>query len=86
MFGIVAGLCLAIVGIWVLIELVIPALAFVAYFLIRGMLAHVANDQHRCKDNWSRALAWSVLWATLYTAPLAVVVWLAHVVHKPAGV
>jgi hypothetical protein len=84
--GVLAALVVAGVGIWLLIEVLIPGLAFVAYFLIRGMLAHVANDKHGCKGDLSRALAWSMLWATLYTAPLALMVWLAHFIHKPVGV
>ena len=65
-----------------LIEIVVPLVAFVTYFLIRGMLARVANDFHGCKGNLWRALRWAALWATVYTAPLVLIVWLAYVVHQ----
>jgi hypothetical protein len=80
----IAGLVLIAVGffgVWLLIEILIPSLAFVAYLLIRGMLARVANDFHGCRGNLLRALRWASLWATVYTAPLALIVWLAHFVH-----
>ena len=63
-----------------LIEIAVPALAFATYFLIRGMLAHVVNDEHNCKDNFLAALCWGALWATLYTAPLGLLVWVIHVI------
>jgi hypothetical protein len=83
--GVIAALVVAGVGIWLLLEVVIPGLAFVAYFLIRGMLARVANDDHGCQGKLVRAIAWGAVWATLYTAPLAFIVWLVHAVHKPPG-
>jgi len=82
--GIILALVIALVGIWFLIEIVIPALAFVAYFLIRGMLATVTNDKHDCQGSLVRAALWGSLWATAYTLPFALLVWLVHLVHmKP---
>ena len=66
-------------------EIVIPALAFVAYFLIRGMLARITNDQHGCQGNLVRATLWGSLWATAYTLPFALLVWLVHFVHMKPG-
>jgi hypothetical protein len=70
----------AIIGFWFLVEIAIPAIAFILYFLVRGMLARVANDDHGCQGKLGRALAWGGLWATLYIAPLAFLVWLGHVI------
>lgn len=83
--GIVLAVIVAFIGIWLLVEVVIPALAFVTYFLIRGMLARVANDQHGAESSWPRAIFWGALWATVYTVPLAFLVWLVHYVHRPAA-
>jgi hypothetical protein len=56
-------------------------LAFVMYFLIRGMLAQVANSRPRCRQRLGRSLAFGILWATVYTAPLAGLTWLVHRLH-----
>jgi hypothetical protein len=83
--GIILALVIVLVGIWFLIEILIPALAFVAYFLIRGMLAQVTNDRHRCQGSVIRATLWGSLWATVYTLPFGLLVWLVHLVHMKPG-
>jgi hypothetical protein len=83
--AIILAVVIALVGIWLLIEIVIPALAFVAYFLIRGMLARVTNDKHGCQGSVVRSVLWGSLWATLYTLPFALLVWLVHFVHMKPG-
>jgi hypothetical protein len=75
---VVIGLVLLVGVVWFLIEVAIPLVLFVLYFVTRGMLAHVVNDRHRCRSRLSRALAWAGIWATVYTVPLAGVVWLVH--------
>jgi hypothetical protein len=75
---IILALPLLVGLIWLLVEIAVPALIFVAYFLVRGQLAHVVNDKHRCKGNLLRAVAWGALWATVYTAPLAGLVWFVY--------
>jgi hypothetical protein len=75
---IVIGLVLMAGLIWFLIEIAIPLVLFLLYFVARGMLAQVINDRHRCKGSLARALVWGLIWATVYTAPLVGVVWLVH--------
>jgi hypothetical protein len=87
----IIGMILAVIAIiataWLLIEVVIPVLAVLLYGLIRGMLAHVANDDHRCAGNFGLAMLWGTLWATLYTAPLALLTLVVHfMVTKPHAV
>jgi hypothetical protein len=43
------------------------------------MLARVVNDVHHCKDDLAKATSWAAIWATLYMAPLALLVWIVHV-------
>lgn len=91
--GAIAGVLLTILVIillffaaWFVIEVAIPAGAFVTYLLIRGMLARVANDRHGCEDNWLRAGVWGATWATIYVIPQSLVVWLVHeLAMKSAG-
>ncbi len=71
-------------GAWVLIELAIPGVAFVTYFLVRGMIARVVNDRHRCEENWGRSLRWAAIWATLYMLPLVGLVLLMQEAFVPS--
>jgi hypothetical protein len=66
---------------WFVVEIAAPLVAFLLYFLIRAMLAQVLNDNHGCRGRIAAAVGRGVLWATLYTAPLAGVVWLVHRLH-----
>ena len=59
-------------------ELVAPFLLVGAYSLLLHALARVANDRHDCEGNLVRASSWGAAWAFLYTAPVAALVWLAH--------
>ena len=54
------------------------ALVFVVYFLVRGMLAQVANDRKGCNNRLALSVAYGLLWATIFTAPLAGLVWWVH--------
>ncbi len=76
--GILLALAVLVIGLWVLIEIAIPVIAFLLYIIVRSMLAIVANDRHRCRGSMLRAALWGVIWATLYTLPLAGAVWLVH--------
>jgi hypothetical protein len=82
--GLVLGLLLLVAAIlfvlaaWLLVELAVPALALILYLVIRGMLARVANDRHGCEGHLSRAVAWGALWAVVYSAPIAGLVWVLH--------
>lgn len=72
-------LAIALLGIaWLLIDMVAPVLFFFAYFLLRNSLARVANDHHACEGKLARALGWGAVWATLYCAPIALVIAALH--------
>ena len=83
--GVVVAIVLLFVGAWFLIEIALPMVAFVMYVLLRSMLAKVANDRHQCKANVIYAVCWGAFWATLYTAPLALLVWVVHLVQAKAA-
>ena len=82
---IVVGLILLVGGLWFLIEIAIPLVWFLLYLLVRGMLAMVINDRHRCRGRLGRSVAWALVWASAYTAPLALAVWLIHHLHTTRG-
>lgn len=79
--GVVLALGLVVLATWLLVEVLVPTLAFLMYLLIRGMLARAINGSLSCRGHLGRATAWAIVWATAYTAPLAVVVYAAHQVH-----
>jgi hypothetical protein len=76
---------LAIAGLWLMFEVIIPLFAFVMYSLVRGMLAKVANDEHSCEGQPLRSFGWASVWATVYVAPLALLVWLVHLIYRTAA-
>lgn len=85
-FLIILGLILALSLVWLLIEIAIPVVFFLLYFVVRGMLAQAANGQSQCRGNLPLSAFRGTVWATLYTAPLALTVWMVHWVHmKHAG-
>ena len=63
---------------WVMGEFIIPALFLLAYFVVTRALRHVVNDEHECAGRPLVALAWGAIWATLYTAPLALIPVILH--------
>jgi hypothetical protein len=85
----VLGLVLAVVVLlgaaWFVVEVAVPLVAFLLYWTVRGMLAAVLNDDHRCQGRLAAAAGRGLLWATVYTAPLAGVVWLVHHFHAARG-
>jgi len=72
------GLVVALILVWFLIEIAIPLVFFLLYFLIRAMLAHVINERPSCQGNLVYSLFRGLLWATLYTLPLAGSIWAIH--------
>lgn len=83
--GIVVAVVVLFVGAWFLIEIAIPILWLLLYFIVRGMLAAVVNDRHRCRGKVGKALAHAFLWATVYVAPLALIVWFIHHLYQRQG-
>ena len=74
--AIVLGVALA--GAWLVIEVVAPVLFAMAYFGVVRALRHAAAY----RGSTVRASAVGAGWATAYVAPIAVVVWLVHLVAR----
>lgn len=82
---ILIALPIVIVLLWFVVEVAIPLVIFFMYLLVRGMLARVANDVHECEGRLDRAILWAATWATIYTAPLGLVVWFVHWMMEKGG-
>ncbi len=65
---------------WFLAELVFPALFFGAYAFLATATRAATRDRHDCRGHAARALLWGGIWSAIFTAPLAVVVALVHLV------
>jgi hypothetical protein len=71
----IAFVVLTAAGILISFDILIPGLAFLLYLAIRGMLARALNPTRSCEGNAPLALLWGMIWATAYTAPVALIVW-----------
>ncbi len=72
------GLLLVSLAGWLVAELIAPLLAGAAYVVIVLGLRTVANDRHGCEGRLGRAALWGALWATVFTGPVALLIWGAH--------
>lgn len=61
---------------WLVVELLIPIVALVIYVQLHGMLSLAAVASGRCRRDVWRAVVFALIWATVYSTPLAVVLWL----------
>lgn len=71
-----AALAVLLVGVWLVVELAAPALFFITYLGLVRALRHVRPRAP------GPAIAAGTLWATVYVAPLAALVWGLHVVLR----
>lgn len=82
---VVLGLIVALFLVWILIEFAVPIIFFMLYFLVRGMLVRVVNDKPQCQGNIGLSAFRGIFWATIYTAPLALTIYVVHFLHQRAG-
>jgi hypothetical protein len=82
--GLIAVVALAVIlgvalgAAWVLVELALPLVFFLMYWLFMRAIGRVANDRHGCDGSLARALGWGLGWATVYVAPVALATWALH--------
>jgi hypothetical protein len=63
---------------WLVVEAILP-LAFLAFYMVlMAALKRAARDRHDCQGQLRRALGWAMAWASVYIAPLAVLVYALH--------
>jgi hypothetical protein len=59
---------------------VVPFVAFALYALIRTMMNRVGDQAHETRGDLPASVGRGLLWAAVYTAPLAIAVWVLHAV------
>jgi hypothetical protein len=67
---------------WLLVELLVPVLFFLAYTILAKAIARAANDTHDCRGHFGRSLAWGLVWTSAYFVPFAFFVWMAHILVR----
>lgn len=75
----IAALAALIVVLYFTIGYLIPLVAIGLYTLVRAMLNHVAARGHVTRGDLALSFARGAIWAALYTAPIALAIWLLHV-------
>ncbi|MDO9021122.1 MAG: B-box zinc finger protein [Deltaproteobacteria bacterium] len=82
MLALAVVLGLALGAAWVLVELALPLVFFLMYWLFMRAIGRVANDRHGCEGSLARALGWGLGWATLYVLPVALASWALHALRR----
>mgnify|MGYP007037395642 FL=1 len=82
MLALAIVLSLALGAAWVLVELALPLVFFLMYWLFMRAIGRVANDRHGCEGSLARSLGWGLGWATVYVAPIALVTWALHALRR----
>lgn len=86
--GIVVAAAVAIVlgaafgAAWVVVELALPLVFFVLYAGLMRAIRRVAADRRGCAGDLGKSLAWGALWATIYIAPISLLTWAIHALHR----
>lgn len=62
-------------GVWLVVEFLIPALAFGMYLLVRAMLRQATRWHERCEGHPGLSMFWAAVWTTVYLAPIGLAVW-----------
>jgi hypothetical protein len=76
---VIAAVATIVVLLYFTIGYVIPLVALALYTIVRAMLNHVAARGHMTQGNLALSSARGAIWAAVYTAPLAIAIWLLHV-------
>jgi hypothetical protein len=80
--AVIAVIAVALGAAWIFVELVMPVVFFLTYWLFMRGIGRVANDRRGCEGDFLKSLGWGALWATVYVLPLGGITWALHVIHK----
>jgi hypothetical protein len=80
--GLIAIVAVALAVLFV-IELLIPAIAFLLYLTVRAMLRQAARWHERCEGNPGASMFWAAVWSTVYLAPIGLVIWGVQLITRP---
>jgi len=75
-------LLVALLGAFVLVELVVPLAFLLAYAVVMKALKTVAHDRHGCEGRLARSIGWGAGWSLVFVLPVALVVAAVHFVRS----
>ncbi len=78
LIGIAVALAIAFGAAWILVEIAMPLVFFLVYWVLMKAIGRVANDRHECKGHFGRSLVWGAVWSTLYLVPLSLLTFVVH--------
>ena len=61
---------------YILIELLLPLFAWLAYTIVLKMLRTAAHDRHDCERNFLLSMGFATFWAAIYVLPLILCVFI----------
>lgn len=74
---------LLLLGLWLIVELLIPGIAFLLYLAVRAMLRQAARWHERCEGNPGASMFWAAAWSTVYLSPIGLVIWGVQWITRP---
>jgi hypothetical protein len=75
---VIGAVAAVVVLLYFTIGYVIPLVALALYTIVRAMLNRVAARGHVTQGNLALSIARGAVWAAVFTAPLAIAIWLLH--------
>lgn len=78
LLGVAVALGIAFGAAWILVEIAMPLVFFLVYWVLMKAIHRAARDHHDCEGKLGRSLLWGAVWATVYVAPLAVLTFVVH--------
>jgi hypothetical protein len=67
---------------WIFVELLMPLIFFLMYWLFMRAIGRVARDRRGCEGDLGKSLGSGALWATIYVAPIAALTWAIHALGR----
>jgi hypothetical protein len=80
--GMAVAFAVALGAAWVMVELLMPLVFFMMYWLFMRAIARASRDRRGCAGDLAKSVGWGALWATLYVLPIAALTWLFHALHR----
>jgi hypothetical protein len=79
---VLAALAAALGAAWVMVELVMPVVFLLMYWLFMRAIARAARDRRGCAGDLAKSIGWGAAWATIYVAPIAALTWVVHALGR----
>jgi hypothetical protein len=79
---VMVALAAALGAAWIMVELLMPFVFFLMYWLFMRAIDRAARDRRSCAGDLGKSIGWGAAWATIYVAPIAALTWLIHALGR----